>query len=140
MAKQLFNVPALQKLTATAIPANNIYNLMQTDDHSGRSAMNLIPLVVDFNLSLGSITANLPALSEFFGGASAGVGFLFHGTITNNAPLNGVILVAHTGVDEVNTICGAPSLGIFNVGTAFKVWISGRLNWGCVVCQNVPIP
>jgi len=132
--RQLFNVPPLQKLTATGVPANDEYNLLQTDEHSGRSAMALSPLVVDFDLTLGSITVNLPALSDFFGGASAGVGFMLHGTITANDVRNGVIFVAHTGEDEVNTICGDVSKAVSGIGTAWKIWIAGRLNWGLVFC------
>jgi hypothetical protein len=136
MAKNITTAPALRTLTATAVVADNTYNLSQMVDGSGRRSMNVSPIVINFDTTLNPIVVNLFALSTLLDGLGAGVGFHIHGTIV--AGLNPVTFNAFSSESEVNTICGVPNKPLLGVGTAFMLWVSGRFNWGLAFCVATP--
>jgi len=132
VTKRIFNLPVSQKIVATGIDDN--YNLILDDGHSGGGSLNINPLKLDFNLTLGAIGIYLPALSSFFLGGGQGLGFEINCTIVANAPQIPVTFFPFGSEEEVNTICGDQSKSLFGIGSAGKLFIAGRFNWGFIFC------
>jgi hypothetical protein len=129
MSKQIYSTPQSQRLTAVVLPADNIYNLDLQTDNSGKSAMNVSPILFDFVTTLGAITVNLPAIADFLTRNSSGLGFQINGTrVGVGFP---VTFVADTVAPD--KICGDPTK-IFSA-ISCKLWIAGTNNWGFVQCN-----
>ena len=129
---KILTTPQYRKLTAVASAPANVYDLDLQTDNSGVSAMNVSPILFDFITTLGVITMNLPAISDFLVGRSSGIGFQINGTIV--AGVNAVTFVANPDLANLDEICGDPSKSITGVGTAFKIWISGTHEWALAFC------
>lgn len=138
--KSIKTAPEVQTLTATGVEDDDTYNLSQMDSNSGRRSMNMIPLVLNFDVTEGDINLNLFAISDLLTGAGAGVGFHIHGTII--AGINDVIVNPYMDESYEDTICGRGSMSVSGeiegILTAFMIWVSGRNNWGMAYCIPTP--
>lgn len=96
-------------------------------------------LVLDVDLSGGSVTLNLPSISSLLtggsnGNTSSGAGaftFYIKGNIVANVAINTLNIVPANG----DTICGASGQLVGGVGTCFHAFIAGRNIWGFFFCQ-----
>ena len=99
-------------------------------------------LVMDFDLTGGSVILNLPSINDLLfqvnsgeGSGAGAMSFYVKGNIIANAPPHLIAIVPAVG----DTVCGSTRGGaVQGVGSCFHLFIAGRTAWGLILCSAIP--
>lgn len=91
--------------------------------------------VIDFDITLGNATLNLPSIQSLITGGSGFTSFKIKGSIRAGAPPRTLTLHPDATEGDADTICGDTTVTIAGVSSCFNLWIAGQNIWGLSLCN-----